>query len=85
MFDAATYNLTFIKKKGTVAYITKNRVLLKKGCFVGPQNQRFRLKKGWFFSSKIREKGVFFKLGNKRGIRFGREWGLGVGVDLARG
>ena len=30
--------------------LRKNRVLLKKGCFIGPQNQRFRLKKaGYFF------------------------------------
>ena len=26
------------------------------------------------FSSKIREKGVFFKLGYEHGIRFGRDW-----------
>ena len=31
-----------------------------------------------FFSPRIRKKGVFFKLGYERGIRFGREWG-GVG------
>ena len=55
----------------------KNRVLLKKGCFIKPQNQRFRLKKGFFLSSKIREKGVFFKLGYERGIRFGRKLGGG--------
>ena len=30
---------------------------------------------GFFFSSKKREKGVFFKLGYERGICFGREWG----------
>ena len=61
-----------LSRKGTSAYVTKNRVLLKKGCFIEPQNQRFRLKKGCFFLSKTREKGVFFKLGYERGIRFGR-------------
>ena len=30
-----------------------------------------------FFSPRIREKGVFFKLGYEHGIRFGREWGPG--------
>ena len=45
---------------------------LKRGCFIGPQNQRFRLKKGGL--SKIREKEVFFKLGYKRGIRGCWQW-----------
>ena len=35
---------------------------LKNVYFIEPQNQRFRLKRGCFFSSEIREKGVFFKL-----------------------
>ena len=57
-----------------VAYITKKIAFcLKKLCFIGPQNQWFQLKKGCFLS-KIREKGVFFKLGYERGICFGREW-----------
>ena len=70
--DVVAYIPTFTKR---VLYLTlrKNRVLLKKGCFIGRRNQRFRLKKGCFFSSKIREKGVFFKLRYERGIRFGRE------------
>ena len=38
------------------------------------------VKKGMIFSSKIREKGVFFKFVYERGIRFGQEWGSGVGV-----
>ena len=48
-------------RKGTVAYITKKiRVLFKKGCFIGPQNQRFRFKKGWvFFAQNSRKGGVF--------------------------
>ena len=46
-------------------------------CFIGPQNQRFRLKKRCLFSSKMHEKGVFFKLGYEHGIRFGRVGGPG--------
>ena len=58
-FDAVTYILTFTKN-GTVAYITKtNRVLLKRGCFIGPQNQRFRLKKGCFVVRNPWKGGVF--------------------------
>ena len=42
-FDVVTYILTFTKR---VLYLTlrKNRVLLKKGCFIGRQSQRFCLK-----------------------------------------
>ena len=46
--------------------------------FMGLQNQRFRLKRVIFVqTSKIREKGLFFKLGYEHGIRFGREGGGG--------
>ena len=52
-FDAVTYILTFTKK-GTLAYITKKiSFCLKKGCFIGPENQRCRLKKGCFFRPNI--------------------------------
>ena len=37
------------------------------------------VEKGAFLSPRIREKGVFFKLGYERGVHFGREWGVGVG------
>ena len=74
-FDAVTYILTITKGYFSL-YEETNPVLLKKGCFIEPQNQRFRLKK-WCFFIQIREKGVFFKLGYERGIRFGREWRRG--------
>ena len=39
------------------------------------------IEKGVSVSSKIRERGVFFKLGYKHGIRFGRERDAGDGVS----
>ena len=53
-----TVILTFIKKN-TLSYINitkKNGFCLRKGCFIGPQNELFRLKRG-VFSSKIRKRG----------------------------
>ena len=76
-FDAVTYIITFTKK-GNVAYtyITKkNRVFLKKGVFYWASKSAISVEK-WVFFSKIREKGVFFKLGYERGIRFGRTFFL---------
>ena len=65
-------------KKDILSYITKKRILLKNG---GGGGGRFRVKRGVFFSSKIREKGVFCKLGLEHGIRFGRERDAGDGVS----
>ena len=61
-FDVVTYILTFAKR---VLYLTlrKNRVLLKKGCFIGRQNQRFCLKQGCFFRPKSAKRGCFSNLG----------------------
>ena len=73
---AVTYILTFTKK-GTVAYITKNRFLLKIGVFYWASKSTISVEKGVFFSSNIREKEVFFKLGYERGIRVGRGGGAG--------
>ena len=42
---------------------------LKKGVFYWASKSAISVEKGVFFSSKIREKGVFFKLGYERGIR----------------
>ena len=42
------------------------------------------VEKGVIFSSKIREKGVFFKLGYERGIRFDREWGGRGSLQIGR-
>ena len=56
--DVIAYIPTFTKR---VLYLTlrKNRVLLKKGCFIGRQNQRFRSKKGCFYLQNPRKGGVF--------------------------
>ena len=35
--------------RGYVIVYNEKSALLKKGCFIGPQNQRFRLKEGCFF------------------------------------
>ena len=70
------YIYSHFHKKGTAAYITKkNHVLLKKGVFYWASKSAISVEKGVFFFSKIREKGLFFKLGNECGIRFGRELG----------
>ena len=71
-----TVILTFTEK---VPYlISWQKMFFVKGwSFIGPQNQRFLSKKG-VFSSKIHEKGVFFKLGYEHGhdgISFDRGWG----------
>ena len=74
-FDAVTYILTFTKRYFSLHH-EKFAFWFKKGCLIRPQNQRFRLKKGWgFFSSQIREKVFLIKLGYERGIGFGRELG----------
>ena len=44
-------------------YYEKNRVLLKTGCFIGPQNQWFQLKKMCFFRPKSAKRGCFSNLG----------------------
>ena len=68
-FDVVTYILTFTKRVLSLILL-KNRLLLKKGCFIGRQNQRFCLKKACFFFVQNPRKGVFFKLGYERGIRW---------------
>ena len=72
---------SFSQKGYFIIYNEKNAFCSKRGCFIGPQNQRFRLKKGWFFVQNPRKGGVFFKLGYEHGIRFGgeSEWVGGVG------
>ena len=74
------YSYSHFDKRGTLSYITKNNVFFwTKGCFIGPQINYFGRKRG-AFSHTICEKGVFFKLGNEQGIRFGGDWGMGVGL-----
>ena len=60
----------------TLSYITKNyRVLLKRGCFIEPQNQRFRLKKVvWFFRPDFAKRVCFPNLGTSMDEHT-REWG----------
>ena len=53
--------------------IASGSCLLPSPANVDPDPPAISVEKG-FFSSKTREKGVFFKLGYGRGIRFGREW-----------
>ena len=67
------YGYSHFHKKSTLSYMTKKRILLKRVVFYWALKSAI-LKKGCF-SSKIREKGVFFELGYEHGIRFGREWG----------
>ena len=65
----------FHKKGYFFLYVEKNAFYLKRGVLLALKISDFGWK-GLFlvvFSSKIREKGVFFKLGYERGIRFGRE------------
>ena len=76
----ATVILTFVKKKKKrrgyfILHNDTTRILFlffQMGCFIGPQNQRFRMKKGCvIFRPQIRENGVLFKRGYGHGIRFG--------------
>ena len=57
MFD--TINLAFTK--GYFILYNENKITFcfKKGCFIGPQNQRFRLKKGCFLAQNPRKGGIF--------------------------
>ena len=73
--------LISLSQKGCFILYNENKIAFcfKKGRFIGPKNLAFSVEKGVFFSPRIREKGVFFKLGYERGIRFGREWGWGWG------
>ena len=72
MFD--TINLAFTK--GYFILYNENKITFcfKKGFLLDLKISDFDWKRG-VFSQRIREKGVFFKLGYERGIRFGREWG----------
>ena len=46
-------------------FYIENRIAFcfKKGCFIGPQNQRFRLKRGCFSRPKSTKMGYFSRLG----------------------
>ena len=77
------YSYSHFHKHGTSSYITKrNAFCLKRVVLLGLKSA-ISVEKGWVFfflggggggvSSKIREKGVFLKLGQEHGLRFGRE------------
>ena len=54
------YSYSHFHKTSALSHITKkNRILFKNGWIVGPQNQRFWLKRGVFFVQSSRKKGCF--------------------------
>ena len=59
------------KKEYFILHNEKNLVLLGRGCSIGPQNQRLRLKRGGF-TSRIQKS--FFKLGYENGCTLW--WGV---------
>ena len=75
MFDATNLVIT---KKGTLSYIMKikSRFTFKRGVLLDLKISDFGWKMGLFLAQNPR-KGGLSKLGYKRGIRFGREWGAG--------
>ena len=58
-YDVVTYILTFTKRVLYLIFRKKIAFWIKKRCFIGHQNQRFRLKKGCFFFQNPRKGGVF--------------------------
>ena len=74
-FDAIIYIIIFTKMYCSL-YYDKIAFCLRRGVLLGLKISDFGCKRGVFLF-KIREKGVFFKLGYGRGIPFGREWGAG--------
>ena len=81
MFEFDTVNFIF-QKGHFILYNLKNRFFFKKGrAFYWASRTAAPIEKGVSFSSKIRESGVFFKLGYEHGIRFGRERDAGDGVS----
>ena len=59
------YNKSRFHKRGTKFYIMKIKsgFALKSGVIIGPQNQRFRLKKGCFSRPESTKRGYFSSLG----------------------
>ena len=56
-FDAVTYILTITKRYFSLYDEKIAFCFKKKGCFIEPQSQRFRLKKGCFFVQNPRKGG----------------------------
>ena len=61
MFD--TINIAFTKRYFILYNENKIAFCFKKGCFIGPKNQRFRLKKGCFSRLESAKGGYFSSLG----------------------
>ena len=64
----------------TIAYTKPAPIFAKIGGYWASRTA-VSIEKGLSVSSKIRERGVFFKLGYEHGIRFGRERDAGDGVS----
>ena len=75
-------NLSCFHKTGTSSYIMKlkSRFALKR-TFYWTSKSAISVEKGVFFLPRIREKGVIFKLGYERGIRFVLAGSRGAGVE----
>ena len=56
--------ISFSQKRYFILY-NENKIVLcfKKGCFIGPQKRRFRLKKGCFSRPESEQRGYFSSLG----------------------
>ena len=57
------YRHSHFHKQGSLSYITKKNSFAEKGCFVGPQNQWFWLKKRCFIRPKSPKRGCCSNLG----------------------
>ena len=63
-------------------YLWQKNAFGLEGVFYWATKSAISVKKGGFFSSKILEKGVFFKLEYECGKRFAWEWGLSLNSSL---
>ena len=72
--------LISLSQKSYFILCNENKIafLFWKGAFYSTSKSAISVERGVFFSPRIRENGVFFKLHYERGICFGRE---GVGSE----
>ena len=68
------YRHSHFHKQGSLSYITKKKQFCWKRVFCWASKPMILVEKAVFYSSKIPEKGVLFKLGCHHGISLGREW-----------
>ena len=59
-----------LSQKGCFVLYNENKIVFyfKKGCFIGPQNQPFRLKKGSFSQPESAKRGCFPNLGTSAAL-----------------